>query len=177
MDLKDLSPVFSELDRQGMEMLMARAERLRGREMEGEMALEDGGWVAGFNLGGQAYALPLEQLLACQPLKGVASVPLSSPGCVGILRYGGGMIRVLSMASLLGSRGWRRDPMVLLILRTATECLALDCEEIPRVFQLSASVLGSDSVSGVPGLRELSLSGGGLLLLMDIDALLSAGKP
>jgi chemotaxis signal transduction protein len=163
---------FAALDQESRDLLLARAERIRAGKKE--EALEDGGWVAEFNFGGQAFALPLESLLSCIPLKGVTPVPLSKKGLIGIFRFQGRMIRVLSLASLLGSRGWRRDPSVLLILRTAQEDLAVDCEEIPQVGQLSLAILQGAKDRSHEGIVDLSVQGGKLLRYLNLGSLLSS---
>jgi chemotaxis signal transduction protein len=170
--MNELSPIFNSMDLEAKALLLERAARLREKREDDATAMEDGGWVAEFSLGGQAYALPLEQVVACQPLRGVAAVPLGRPGVIGILRFQGKIVRVLSLASLLGSRGWRRDPSVLLILRTAAEELAVDCEEIPRVGQLPAGALAAAAGAKGEGLVELSLPGGRLLRFLNLEALL-----
>ena len=83
-------------------LLEERAERLRSRK---EAVEDDGTWAAEFELGGERYALPLERLRACLPLKGVAPVPQARRGVVGITRWEGKVVAVFSLASLLGSVG------------------------------------------------------------------------
>lgn len=170
--MKDLSPIFSSMDQASLKLLLQRAERVREHKKE-EEAVEDGGWIAEFTLGGQAFALPLEQLLSCIPLKGVTPVPLGKKGMIGILRHQGKVIRVLSLASLLGSRGWRRDPSVLLVLKTGKEELAVDCEEIPRVGQLPTSALQFAREMGGEGVVELTQAGGKLLRYLNLEPLLA----
>ena len=144
------------LNAKALKLLETRAARLRLRK---EAAEEDGAWVAEFNAGGEAYALPLERLVACLPLKGVTPVPLSGRGVVGITRYEGRVVAVFSLAARLGMRGWRRDPNVLLILNHGEGFVGLDCEEIPRSSQLPFSVLAqAPSQAGVQ--KALALSGG-----------------
>lgn len=167
---KDLSPAEEKAQR----LLEARAERLRQRK---EAAEEDGAWVAEFNVGGEAYALPLERLVACLPLKGVTPVPLSSRSVVGITRWEGKLVAVFSLAAKLGLRGWRRDPNVLLLLSSGDGFVGLDCEEIPRSSQLPFSVLAQ--APGHSGAQKpLALPGGPgqparLLQLLDPDLLLA----
>jgi chemotaxis signal transduction protein len=170
--MKDLSAIFSSMDEASLRLLMERAERVRSNKKE--EAVEDGGWIAEFSLGGQAFALPLEQVLSCIPLKGVTAVPLARRGIMGILRFQGKVIRVLSLASLLGSRGWRRDPSVLLILRCGKEELAVDCEEIPRVGQLPMSTFQFAREMGGEGIVELSLQDGKLLRYLNLEPLLAS---
>lgn len=123
-----------ELDARDARLLEQRAERLRRRKVDNED--EGGVWAAEFELGGERYALPLERLRACLPLKGVTPVPLARPGVVGIVRWEGRLVAVFSLASVLGLKGWRRDPSVLLLLALGDNAVGLDCEEIPRSVQL-----------------------------------------
>lgn len=134
-------------------LLEARAERLRNRK---EAVEDEGAWAAEFELGGERFALPLDRLRACLPLKGVAPVPLARRGVVGITRWEGKVVAVFSLASLLGLRGWRRDPAVLLLLSHGDGFIGLDCEEIPRSVQLPYSALAS-APSAQGALRLLSM--------------------
>ncbi len=95
-------------------LLLARAERLRQKPEEEEKEVF---WTAEFPLGGEAYALPLESLVACQPLRLVTPVLLSDLHLTGIVRFQRRILGVMSLAGLLGSKGWSRDPSVMLVLR------------------------------------------------------------
>lgn len=158
---------FEPLQAQEARLLEERAERLRTRK---EAAEEDGAWAAEFELGGEHFALPLDRLRACLPLKGVAPVPLARRGVVGITRFEGKVVAVFSLSSLLGLRGWRRDPAVLLMLKRGDGFIGLDCEEIPRSIQLPFQALAS-APAAKDALRPLSLNqpGGGARLLHWID--------
>ena len=165
---------LNALDEKALRLLEARAARLRQRK---EAAEEDGAWVAEFNVGGDAYALPLDRLVACLPLKGVTPVPLSQRGIVGITRWEGKVVAVFSLASRLGLKGWRRDPNVLLLLNTKDGFVGLDCEEIPRSSQLPFTVLAQAPAGGAQ--RPLAMPAGPgqparLLQLLDPDLLLAA---
>src|SRR5256885_13982147 len=94
------------------ELLVRRAERVRRKPAETDE--ENVLWVAEFPVGEETYALPLETLRAAVPLKMVTAVPLSPSHVIGILRFQGQIVTALSLASLLGGRGWREDPAVLL---------------------------------------------------------------
>lgn len=170
-----MSRLEEDIQREGR-LLEERAERLRSRK---EAAEDDGAWAAEFELGGEHYALPLERLRACLPLKGVAPVPLSRRGTVGITRWEGKVVAVFSLASLLGLRGWRRDPAVLLLLKRGDGFIGLDCEEIPRSVQLPFTALAS-APAAQGALRPLSLpqptGSPRLLHWIDPDLLLEA-KP
>jgi chemotaxis signal transduction protein len=171
-----MSDAANALNEKALRLLEARAARLRVRK---EAAEEDGAWVAEFSVGGDAYALPLERLVACLPLKGVTPVPLSQRGIVGITRWEGKVVAVFSLASRLGLRGWRRDPNVLLLLSHKDGFVGLDCEEIPRSSQLPFAVLAQAPTGGAQ--RPLAMpSGPGqparLLQLLDPDLLLEGGS-
>src|SRR5262249_57706996 len=90
-------------------------------------------WVAEFPVGDERYAVPLQRLRGSVPLRLVTPVPLSPPHVVGILRFQGQVIAALSLAALLGGRGWRQDPAVLLVVEGPSgDLLALDCEQVPQ---------------------------------------------
>ncbi len=144
-------------------LLERRAERARARpRLEEESLL----WMAEFPVGEEQYALPLETLRAAVPLKLVTPVPLSPPHVIGILRFQGQVITALSLASLLGGRGWREDPAVLLVVDPGVgRLVALDCEQIPKPVGVPAALVlqarerskGPVSEVLLPGMRQLNL--------------------
>src|SRR2546423_1164057 len=121
-----------DLTQEERDLLERRAARLREkpRATEEESVL----WAAEFPVGEDSYALPLESLRAAVPLKMVTPVPLSPPHVIGILRFQGQILTAMSLSSLLGGRGWREDPAVLLVVDPGLggRLLALDCERIPK---------------------------------------------
>jgi len=145
------------------ELLERRAERIRHKPPEAE---EDFLWVAEFPVGEESYALPLDALRAAVPLKMVTPVPLSPPQVIGILRFQGQIITALSLASLLGGRGWREDPAVLLVVDPGFgRLVALDCERIPkpvglphaRVEEARSRSAGAITEITLPGMKQVSL--------------------
>src|SRR5438270_13876869 len=161
-----------DLTQEERDLLERRAARLREkpRATEEESVL----WAAEFPVGEDSYALPLESLRAAVPLKMVTSVPLSPPHVIGILRFQGQIITALSLASLLGGRGWREDPAVLLVVDPGFgKLVALDCERIPKpvglphklVEEARARSTGAISEITLPGMRQVNLLD--LLRLMD----------
>lgn len=115
-------------------LLLARADRLREKPVEEDPSVY---WAAEFPLGGEAYALPLDCLVACEPLRLVTPVPLSDTTLAGVVRFQRRLLSVVSLAGVLGPKGWRRDPSVLLVLKLQGDRLAaVDCEEIPRALSL-----------------------------------------
>jgi purine-binding chemotaxis protein CheW len=165
------------IDERAARLLEQRADRLRQKKQDGED--EDGVWAAEFELGGQRWALPLDRLRACLPLKGVSPVPLARRGVLGVTRWEGRVVAVFSLSSLLGLRGWRRDPSVLLLLSRGDHHVGLDCEEIPRSLQLPAACLIGQA-DGVAPSMALSVPVPGqaaprMLQWIDPDRLLKGG--
>jgi purine-binding chemotaxis protein CheW len=90
-------------------------------------------WIAEFPLADERFAVPLDRLRAAVPLKMVRAVPLSPPHVIGVLRFQGVLISALSLASMVGVKGWRRDPAVLLVVELDHgHLIAIDCEAIPK---------------------------------------------
>lgn len=162
-----------ELSPDEREILEVRRDRLR-KKPEAAAEEEATFWVAEFPVGDERYAVPLQRLRGSVPLKLVTPVPLSPPHVVGILRFQGQVIAALSLAVLLGGRGWRQDPAVLLVVEGPSgDLLALDCEQVPQPLAVSQRVVeaararGREVVvpMGVPGARQINL--------IDLDRLLA----
>jgi chemotaxis signal transduction protein len=162
-----------QLHETARKILLARAERLRQRPTEEEKGVF---WIAEFPLGGTAYALPLDALVACQPLRLVTSVPLCDPHLTGIVRYQRRILTVMSLAGLLGSQGWRRDPSVMLVLRLGPDRLAaVDCEEIPRSASLDLSLVTQARLAEPTAkVLELDRPGSSPLHLIQMENLFAA---
>jgi purine-binding chemotaxis protein CheW len=156
-----------------LEIQEVRRERLRQRP---ETLAEDEVifWVAEFPVGDGRYAVPLQRLRGSVPLRLVTPVPLSPPHVVGILRFQGQVIAALSMAALLGGRGWRQDPAVLLVLEGPSgDLLALDCEQVPQPLAVPLRIV-EEAQSGSQGpIAAVDLSGARQLNLIDLDQLLA----
>lgn len=154
-------------------LLERRTERLRAPPPRpDEVAVL---WAGEFPVGEERYALPLDVLRAAVPLRTVTPVPLSPPHVVGILRFRGQILTALSLSSLLGGRGWREDPAVLLVVDAGSRLVALDCEQVPKPIGLPLTVVeeararsqGATSV-------ELLLPGPRQVNLLDLRLLLEA---
>ncbi len=146
------------------ELLERRAQRVRDRPQSAEE--ESVLWVAEFPVGEDSYAIPLDMLRAAVPLRMVTPVPLSPPHVIGILRFQGQILSALSLASILGGRGWREDPAVLLVVDPGFgRLVALDCERIPKpggiphalVEEARARTDGAVIELTLPGLRQVHL--------------------
>jgi chemotaxis signal transduction protein len=146
------------------ELLLKRAERVRRKPAEAED--DNLLWVAEFPVGEETYALPIAALRAAVPLRMVTPVPLSPPHVIGILRFQGQIVTALSLASLLGGRGWREDPAVLLVVDPGFgRLVALDCERIPKptglphaqVEEARARTSGAICEITVGGMRQVNL--------------------
>jgi purine-binding chemotaxis protein CheW len=146
--VRETSP--AELPAEVAELLRVRAERLRAAAAQEDEGTEV--WMAEFPVGADRFALPLETLRAVLPVSAVTPVPLSPPHVVGVLRFDGHIISVLSLASLLRSPGWRQDPTVVVVVDPGWGRLAaLDCEAIPRAVPMSAAVIESARAASADG--------------------------
>jgi chemotaxis signal transduction protein len=155
-------------------LLEARAERLKARLVS--KADEPTLMVAQFRVGDGQYAMPLANFRAAVPLKLVTAVPLSPPQVIGILRYQGQVITALSLASLLGVRGWRMDPTVLLVVEAgAGKLIGLDCEEVPKPCSLPLTAIEKAKKQGAGPVVELFIPGSVSINLLDLAALLDRG--
>jgi chemotaxis signal transduction protein len=139
-------------------VLEERAQRLRQRKDSDKE--DEGLWAADFRMGNDRYCIPLDRLVACMPMKGVTPVPKSRREVLGIMRWEGKVVAVFSLATLMGLKGWRRDPSVLLLLRHRQSIIGIDSEEIPGSLLLAPQVLAEAQVGQGP-LRRLALPGQG----------------
>ncbi len=151
-------------------ILERRAERLRSRREESTEETLLG--VAEFPIGEERYAIPLESLRACLPLRLVTPVPLSAPHVVGVIRFQGQLISALSLSAMLDGKGWRQDPSVLLIVEpTHGHVVALDCEQIPRLISLPLHVVDRARTKGGDAVVEIALKGQRPINLIDLKLL------
>src|SRR5438477_817071 len=155
-----LEPRFpDDVSQEDRELLERRAARLREkpRESEEESVL----WAAEFPVGEDSYALPLDTLRAAVPLKMVTPVPLSPPHVIGILRFQGQVLTAMSLASLLGGRGWREDPAVLLVVDPGMggRLVAIDCEHIPKPVPLPVSQVEAARARSTGAVADVTLPG------------------
>ena len=154
------------------ELLERRAARLREETPAPEE--ETVFWAAEFPVGEERWALPLSALRAAVPLRTVTPVPLSPPHVVGILRFQGQVISALSLSALLGGRGWREDPAVLLVVDPGLgRLVALDCEQIPKPVALPQSLVEEARTRAHGAVIELTLPGLRALHLIDLPALIA----
>jgi chemotaxis signal transduction protein len=155
-----------------LDLLERRAARLREKpKADSDEAVL---WAAEFPVGDESYALPLEALRAAVPLRMVTPVPLSPPHVIGILRFQGQILTAMSLASLLGGRGWREDPAVLLVVNPGMggRLFALDCERIPKPVQLPVSAVEAARARATGPLLEVALPGLKQVSLIDLRRLM-----
>jgi purine-binding chemotaxis protein CheW len=161
----------------------AEAALLKARATElaldtAELAHEEEALAAAlFSVGEEVYAIPLEHLRAAIPLTTVTSVPLAPPHIIGVVRFRGQAVTVLSFAAIFGVSGWRIDPAVLVVIEGPGERLiAIDCEHIPRAatLPLAAITMARSAGGGGPLLELVVPAFGRVLLLDDLAALFVA---
>ncbi len=158
--------------------LNALLERRAARVREKQAAAEDESllWVAEFPVGEDTYAIPLDLLRAAVPLKMVTPVPLSPPHVIGILRFQGQIVTALSLASLLGGRGWREDPAVLLVVDPGLgRLVAVDCERIPKPVGLPIRNVEDARAKATGAIAEVTLPGLRQVHLLDLRQLMERG--
>lgn len=149
------------------ELLLRRAERARRKPDSADE--ENVLWVAEFPIGEEMYAVSLDVLRAAVPLKMVTAVPLSPPHVIGILRFQGQIVTALSLASLLGGRGWREDPAVLLVVDPGFgHLVALDCERIPKPIGVPHALVEEARARSTGAVCELTLPGTRQVNLLDL---------
>ncbi len=152
------------------EILARRAERLRApvaNAVEGPVE-----WFAEFPVGAERFAISVGTLRAVVPLRRVTPVPLSEPHVIGIVRFHSQIITALSIASLLGVRGWRQDPSVLLVVDPGWgRLLAVDCEDVPRPISIDKAVVEEARRGAAHSIADL-LHGGRVVHLVDLARLL-----
>jgi chemotaxis signal transduction protein len=129
--------------------------------------------VAQFSVGDALYALPLTDLWAALALRDVTPVPLAPAHVIGVLRWQGRVVTALSLASLLGIRGWHRDPAVLLIVTSGRGLVALDSEAIPRLAALSRSRIEMSRARRQGAVLEVATAGGEMVNLLDVGQALA----
>jgi chemotaxis signal transduction protein len=148
-------------------LLRARAAEL-ARAAAGLEPEAEGLIAALFWVGEEQYAIPLEHLRAAIPLTTVTPVPLAPPHVIGIVRFRGQAVTVLSFAAIFGIGGWRVDPAVLVVLEGAGgRLVAIDCEHIPRAATLPRAAIEAARAAGAGPLVELALPEQGRVLLLD----------
>lgn len=147
-------------------LLARRADRLRAPapvETTGDIA-----HIAELMVGDEHCAFHLERLRAVVPLKLVTPVPLSRPHIVGIFTYQHQILCVHSLAALLGVRGWRVDPSVVLVLEIDGERLvAVDAEQVPKASTLPMALVRRARDEGVGPLLHMDVPPHGRLIVVD----------
>ena len=160
---EDIAPELNEL-------LERRAARVRDKPVEAED--ESLFPVAEFPVGEETWAIPLDTLRAAVPLRSVTPVPLSRPQVIGILRFQGQIVTALSLASLLGGRGWREDPAVLLVVDAGGgNLVAVDCERIPKPTGIPHALVNEARARSTAAVVEITLPGLRQIHLADLQRL------
>jgi chemotaxis signal transduction protein len=160
-----------ELDAKTREILEKRAERLRHEQdviAEGPVEHQ----LAEFPVGDELYAIALSVFRAVVPLRFVTPVPLARPHIVGVLRFQGQIVTALSMAALLGIKGWRQDPSVLLVVDPGWgRLVAIDCEDVPRPVSVAHAALDEARSRERKAITEI-VHDGRVVHLLDLAKLL-----
>lgn len=158
------------------QLLRRRSEKLQAPRAE----LEDDDafvFVAEFPVGEELFAIAVNTLRAALPLRMVTPVPMAPPEVVGVMRHQGEILTVLSLASLLGVRGWRTDPAVVLIVEHALgQLIALDCEQIPKPTGLPPSAVAVARAADSGPIAQVLRANSRPVNLIDVPALLATRR-
>src|SRR5262249_42557515 len=147
-----------------------RAQRLRA--LPAAQEAEAPSWAAEFPIGQETWALPLESLRGCLPLRLVTPLPLAPPHVLGVVRFQGEIVTAFSMAMLLGARGWGSDPFVLVVVKLpGDQTVALDCEQIPVQVAAPRSELERPSPPPHEMAAPVMVSGPRVVQLIDVERL------
>ncbi|HZN94499.1 MAG TPA: chemotaxis protein CheW [Myxococcales bacterium] len=151
------------------ELLDRRAARLRERIEVVEEEHTVG--VAELPAGDHTYVIEMRYLHAVMPLRQVSPVPLAPAHVVGVVRFQGEVLPVLSFASVVDVGGWRRDPEVLLVVEAAGQRVGLDSEQVPRATFLPARLVEESRARDRSPVMELVV-GGRRVRMLDLPVLL-----
>ncbi|HYV47683.1 MAG TPA: chemotaxis protein CheW [Myxococcaceae bacterium] len=151
-------------------LLDLRAQRLRA--LPATQEAEAPSWAAELPIGQETYALPLESLLGCVPLRLVTPLPLAPPHVLGVVRFQGEIVTAFSTTMLLGAKGWGTDPFVLVVVRLPEgRTVALDCEQIPIQVEVPRSEVERQSLPPGDVAVPVVVSGPRVIQLIDVERL------
>lgn len=131
--------------------------------------------VVVFNLAGQRYAFPIEQVQEIQQIVAFSEVPVASAGLVGMVDLRGTVIPALDLRRVLGAPAAEytlETPMI--ICRTAQGLAAVIVDEVDDVIELEPEQLQDQLPTPVAAGRISGVArvGEGLVYLLDADAVL-----
>lgn len=159
------------------QILERRAARFAIRRLERDV--DEGLPVAELVLADSRLAVPLSDLRGVMALRDVRPIPMGPPHVIGLVRYEGALVTAFSLAGLVGVRGWRRDPTVLLAISIeGTRVCAIDSETIPK-----PAVLASDAIQRArdnasdPARADVLRPDGSIVTLLDVGALVARAAP
>lgn len=154
------------------DLLARRAEQIRhaqaSLEHEGDVL-----HVCEFPIGRTMYAFPLSVVRAAAPLRGVTLVLLSEPHVIGVMRFQGRVVSVLSLSSMIGVRGWQQDPSVVIVVqRREGGITAFDCEQIPKPATLPMAAVKAARLDPSGAIAEIATTGLNTIHLIEVEALM-----
>lgn len=122
-----------------------------------------------FRVGGEAYAVPVEQVLQVAELGELASVPGGPPTVLGVRNFGGQVLPVVDLAAVLGIERMRPTRR-LVIAEDQGRRAGLAIDDVTDVADLASPVQESDSEY----LLGTTPAGNELVRLIDLGRVLSA---
>lgn len=154
-------------------ILAARAARLASRAANVEAQAESLSLLT-FFLGGECYALELEQLSEVLPLQQVTPIPDAPPELTGVINLRGEIVTVVDLGRILELPASQTSGGYILLLRHATGDLGLRVEQLGQVDRVPKKDLVStnDPSSARPS-RFVAAITPDKTLVLSIDAILT----
>lgn len=164
------------LSEEHRDLLAWRAEQVRQAQASLENDV-DVLHVCEFPIGRTTYAFPLSVVRAAAPLRGVTPVLLSEPHVIGVMRFQGRVVSVLSLSTMVGIRGWQADPTIVIVIqRQEGGFTAFDCEQIPKPATLSMAAVKAARPDASGAILEVATTDLNTVHLIDVEALIRATR-
>jgi len=132
-----------------------------------------------FQLGGDRYALPVNQVIEVLPLVEIKSIPLAPPGVSGIFNYRGTPVPVIDISQMTIGRPAELKLSTRIVLVKYDE---LEQQVVGLLAERATQLLRRDpkefydpgvSVASAPYLGQVTTDGTGLIQRIELVALLS----
>jgi len=133
-----------------------------------------------FLIGPDRYALPLAMIARVLPAIALKQVPLAPAFVAGLMDLYGEPVPVIDLSQLAGCAArqvWFDTRIILLDYRLpdgSTASLGLQAEHVLGIETIDAATRRAPGVGGAPFLGQVASAAGGMLQLVEVDALLPA---
>ena len=132
-----------------------------------------------YRVAGRRHALPVSDVVEVTPSVDLTPLPGAPPQVLGAFAFRGEVVPLIDLAATSGATPLPlRLPEHFVVVATGGRTLALRVDEAEEVLRLEAGELAGAQPLGreLPGVRALAATGGGLLLIRDLQQVLSAAE-